>query len=338
MSHPESRYVLGLDGGGSKTECILAREDGLVCGHGQGGGVNRNFVSEAEVERSVADALSGTMRDCPDVQQIDAIVGSMSCDSAALRAFAERYRVNPQRIQWVGEPSSARAASEVAYQRAADVVVIAGTGSLVAGWLADGTQRTVGGAGATIGDEGSAYWIAERALRRLVQSFDGRQPFDSFAHRLCGMLAIPNLSALVNRVYGDGKRPMSRGQIAAVAVHVCQLAQAGEPFAIELFEAAAHELAFQVNTLIRILNLREARRGAPFYVLPYGGVFRCGQPIIEPLQQAVLACAPEARFLPPVWCTVIGSVALALRLIGIDLTQPEIRQQLLNGAKRYQVL
>ena len=339
MNHTERRYVLGLDGGGSKTECVLVRDDGQVCGRGRGGGVNRNFVSEASLEQAVADALGGAMRGQAEARRIDAIVGSMSCDSAALRAFAERHQVDAQRIQWVGEALPARAMSEVVYGRAPDVVVVAGTGSLVAGWFPDGAQRTVGGAGSTIGDEGSAYWIGERALRRLVHAFDGRQPFDSFARRLCEMLAIPNLGALVHRVYGGGKRPMSRDEIAAVAALVCRLAQAGDPVAIALFQAAAHELAFQVNTMIRLLGLREAARaGEPVYVLPYGGVFRCGPIITEPLKQAVLSCAPEVRLLPPVWCTVIGSAALALRAIGVDPIEPETRRRLLDGARHYELL
>ncbi|MCS7062100.1 MAG: BadF/BadG/BcrA/BcrD ATPase family protein [Anaerolineae bacterium] len=334
MNHSTQRYVLGLDGGGSKTECVLVREDGLICGRGRGGGVNRNFVSDLELERSVSDALNGALKGQAHVRRIESIIGSMSCDSAALQAFAAQYQVDPARIEWVGEALPARVMSEVVYGQAPEVVIVAGTGSLAAGWLPDGGQRTVGGAGSTIGDEGSAYWIGLRALRRLVHAFDGREPFDSFAESLCETLAIPNLSVLINRVYGGGKRPMSRDEIAGIAVAVCRLAEAGDPFAHALFEEAAHELAMQINTLIRLLGVQ----GAPVRILPYGGVFRSGALILEPLKRAVCEYAPQAQFLPPLRCTVIGSAAMALRAIGVDPTQQETRDHLVNGAREYDLI
>ena len=329
-----ARFILALDGGGSKTECVLVREDGQVCGRGRGGGVNRNFVSEASLEQAVRDALNGAMGALPDSAQIEHIAGSMSCDSATLRALAGQYHIDPSHIRWLGEALPARATSEVAYGCLPNVVVVAGTGSLVAGWFADGTQRTVGGAGATVGDEGSAYWIGVRALRRLAESFDGRRPFDAFARSLCETLAVPNLGVLINRVYGGGKRPMTRDEIATVAVPVCRLAEAGEPFAIELFQAAAHELAFQVNAIIRLLDLKQSR----FHVLLYGGVFRSGNVVAEPLKQAVLEYAPEAQFLPAVKCTVIGSAALALRAIGVEPAQPDVRRRLMDGARQHDLI
>ncbi len=329
-----AQYVLGLDGGGSKTECVLARDDGAVLGRGRGGGVNRNFVSEAAFEKAVHEAIHQATRGAPEVTHIEQVTGSMSCDGASMRRFARRFHIDRRHIRWVGEALTARATSEVAYGRAPDIVVVAGTGSLVAGWQADGQQRTLGGCGAIIGDEGSAYWIGVRALKRLVESFDGRQPFDAFAAALCEALAAPNVSVLVNRVYGGGQHPMTRDELAAVAPHVSRLANAGDPVARALFRDAAAELAFQVDAMARILGLRERA----FAVLPYGGVFRAGAPVIEPLQRDVLACAPGADFLPPLKYTAIGAAALALKALGADPGQGAVRDNLLAGGRRYDLL
>lgn len=328
------QYVLGLDGGGSKTECVLVREDGVILGRGRGGGVNRNFISEAGFEKSVHQALRQATQAAPDVRRIERIVGSMGCDGASLRAFAHDYAVVTQHIRWVGEALPARATSEIAYERLPDVVVVAGTGSLAVGWYASGEQRSLGGVGATIGDEGSAYWIGVRALKRMAESFDGRQPFDRFARAMGEALAVPNLGVLVNRVYGGGKQPMTRDEIAAVAPHVSALANAGDLVAIGLFRSAAQELAFQANAMIRILG----RRGQALSILLYGGVFRAGDVMVQPLQEAVQRENPLAEFLPPVKCTVIGAAALALKSLGIDPAAGAVRDNLLEGGRKHELI
>jgi N-acetylglucosamine kinase len=328
------RYVIGLDGGGSKTECVVAREDGAIVGRGRGGGVNRNFISDEGYERSVRDALHGALVHAPEVMRVDYVIGSMCCDSQSLRDMAQRYALPPENVKWVGESLPARAASEVAHQRTPHLVVVAGTGSLVTGWRPDGRTAHVGGAGSIVGDEGSAYWIGVRALTRLVESFDGRRPFDDFARELSQVLNLPDLRTLINRVYGGGKRPMTRDEIAAVAPHVSRLANAGNPFARELFAGAARELAFQTNAVIRMLDMCEQ----PVWIQLYGGVFRAGDVVIEPLRQGVQEYAPQAELLPPLKGTVIGSAAMALRAIGVDVSAPPVRQNLLASGQRYDLI
>jgi N-acetylglucosamine kinase len=329
-----TRYVLGLDGGGSKTECVLVQDDGTVISRGRGGGVNRNFISEEGFERSVYDALHGALDAAPQVRQLHYALGSMSCDGASMRTIAQTYALPPEHMRWVGEALPARAASDVIHGRTAQIVVVAGTGSLVAGWGPDGTPRGVGGAGSIVGDEGSAYWIGVRALTRLVESFDGRRPCDAFAQQMTAALDLPNERTLINRVYGFGKRPMTRDEIAAVAPHVSRLANAGDPFACALFAAAAHELAFQTNAVIRLLGLRDES----VLIQLYGGCFRAGAVIIEPLRKAVTEYAPRAELLPPLKCTVIGAAALALNAIGVDVTAPSVREKLLAGGQQFDVI
>ena len=148
-----------------------------------------------------------------------------------------------------------------------------------------------------------------------MEAFDGRRPFDHFARELTAALNLPDLSTLINRVYGGGVHPMTRDEMAAVAPHVARLANAGDPFACELFRAAAHELAFQTEAIIRMLDAQQE----PVLVQLYGGCFRAGAVITEPLRQELVAYAPQAELLPPFRCTVIGAAALALRAVGVDV-------------------
>ena len=103
------RYVLGLDGGGSKTECVVAREDGAIVGRARGGGVNRNFINAEGYERSVRDAVQGALDTAPEVRELAWVVGSMVCDGPAMRAIAQAYALDPAHMQWIGEALPARA-------------------------------------------------------------------------------------------------------------------------------------------------------------------------------------------------------------------------------------
>jgi N-acetylglucosamine kinase-like BadF-type ATPase len=328
------RYVLGLDGGGTKTECVVARDDGAIVGHARGGGVNRNFINAEGFERSVHDAVQGALDSAPEVHELAWVVGSMSCDGVTMRAIAQAYHLEASHMQWVGESLPARSASEVAHQRIPDLVVVSGTGSLVSGWGVDGRQRVVGGAGSIVGDEGSAYWVGVRALTRLVECFDGRRPFERFARELTDAIGIHEHRKLIDYVYGHGVKPITRDEMAAVAPHVSVIANNGEPFAIDLFRRAGEELAFQANAVIRMLGLQNE----PVQVQLYGGCFRAGRVIIEPLQQAVCAYNARAQMLPPLKGTAIGAAAMALRAIGIDVSDAQVRQHLLDGGRQYDLL
>jgi N-acetylglucosamine kinase-like BadF-type ATPase len=328
------RYVLGLDGGGSKTECVVAREDGEIFGRARGGGVNRNFISEEGFEQSVHDAVQGALDTAPQVTRVERVVGSMGCDGRSMREIAARYMLPHDHMRWVGESLPARASAEITYGRTPDIVIVAGTGSLVSGWGRDGTQRGVGGAGCIVGDEGSAYWIGVRALTHVVECYDGRRPWDDFSQQLTTALEIPNHHTLINRVYGFGKRPMTRDEMAAVAPHVSRLANAGDAFACQLFRGAAHELVFQAEAVIRMLKLQDE----PVLIQLYGGCFRAGAVISEPLREEIVVYAPRAELLPPLKCTVIGAAAMALRDAGVDVSTAAVRQRLLEGGRRYDVI
>jgi N-acetylglucosamine kinase-like BadF-type ATPase len=63
------------------------------------------------------------------------------------------------------------------------VVVIAGTGSIAYGRLADGREAQAGGWGYMMGDEGSGYDIGREALRAATQAQDGRSAFTDYSKR-----------------------------------------------------------------------------------------------------------------------------------------------------------
>lgn len=144
-------------------------------------------------------------------------------------------------------------------------VVAAGTGVVT---LAVGRSRVarVDGWGNLIGDAGSGYWIGRAALEAVMRAHDGRGPATALS--AIAEATWPDLTAAYISLQSDDDRVSI---VASFAVHVAQLAEAGDSVARAITDAAAEELACSVDTA-----LHQVRTAAdePLAVCAIGGVFR----------------------------------------------------------------
>jgi hypothetical protein len=86
------------------------------------------------------------------------------------------------------------------------VIVIAGTGAVAYGQLADGRSFRSGGWGYLMGDEGSGYDLGIGALRAITQASDGR------GTSTCLIEMIPQYFALADCLVGFSGRAGSAGR------------------------------------------------------------------------------------------------------------------------------
>jgi N-acetylglucosamine kinase-like BadF-type ATPase len=200
--------------------------------------------------------------------------------------------------------TDARAALEGALDGKPGVVVIAGTGSIAIGVNADGQQARSGGFGPTLSDEGSGYYIAQRALKAVVSSFDGRSPGTTLAERICRRLGVADPSDLPGVIYNSDSEPVD---IAPLAELVDEAAREGDEVARQILRAAGRELGRLATSVIDKLELNSSS----FRVACVGSVFRSGELVLEPLREAVSRVAPHAEIGPPLHTPAIGAVILA---------------------------
>jgi glucosamine kinase len=133
------------------------------------------------------------------------------------------------------------------------ILVYAGTGSIAAHVLADGSIVTAGGKGVLIDDAGGGYWIAIRALRAILRAED-TQPGSGWNTPLGQAMAV-NLGgndgpSVKQAVYGR-----ERGEIGMLALPVAGAAHAGDSTALAILSDAGRELA----SLARMLEGRIGR-------------------------------------------------------------------------------
>jgi glucosamine kinase len=169
-------YYLGIDGGGTKTRCVLADET-MVLATAISGGSNIVRLGETQARKAVHTAVRqvcATANISP--AQISAIcIGAAGAArpeiAAKIRTILAELTPGPAltSIEVVGDTVIAL---EAAFGTGPGVIVIAGTGSIAYGRDASGHTARAGGWGFAISDEGSGHWIGRRAISAILRAHD----------------------------------------------------------------------------------------------------------------------------------------------------------------------
>ena len=177
-------YYLGIDGGGTKTRCVLGDET-MVLATAMSGGSNIVRLGETQAREALHTAVRqvcATANISP--AQISAIcIGAAGADRPEIAAqirtiLAELIsEIAPEpahpKIEVVGDMTIAL---EAAFGAGPGVIAIAGTGSIAYGRDANGHTARAGGWGFAISDEGSGHWIGRRAISAILSAHDqGRE-------------------------------------------------------------------------------------------------------------------------------------------------------------------
>lgn len=302
------RYVLGLDGGGSKTACLLADDTGRVLGHGLGGPTNINFVSRrtaiASVRRAVRQAIA----------PIRPAEIAVACGShTGPDWIAAMCSVVPVRQAFgVGEHEPVRAACM--RQRGPGLVIVAGTGATIIAW--DNRRRVVvvGGWGSPLGDEGGAYDTAMRALRAAIYGEDGRGQPTALGEAVREHFKIADLREL-QRIFYQERVP--RHIVSRFCCAVFAVAQAGDAAARKVLADSGRALGIAAAAAIRRRGLRRGRLD----VVVSGGMVSAGRFLLAPLRREVRRAAPRTQVRPADREPVVGCLLLALGQLGRVINQ-----------------
>lgn len=281
--------VLGLDGGGSKTEAVAINRAGHIVAR----------VRAEGLDPMAGDDWQGRLAG------LAAELGPVVAAVLGLPCYGEIAAVSARQDAVVADMFGPKATVlndvAVAFNGALagddGVLVLAGTGSMAWARGPSGTQR-VGGWGHLFGDEGSAHWIGRQALGLASQHLDGRKTPSGFAHGLLREMGLAEAD-LLGWTYGQN----TRAGMASVAALVSRLSQAGVVEAVALMQGAAGLLAQAGLTAGRLAGL-----AAPLRWSFAGGVMQDATvmagliaamgapvvPVLSPVGGAALAAAKAA--------------------------------------------
>jgi N-acetylglucosamine kinase-like BadF-type ATPase len=324
-----TRYVLGVDGGGTKTQVAIVAEDGRLGGVGLGGPSNFDDVGIATAQANIGQAVM-MARQAAGLNEISfeavflGMAGVVSAeDRAVIQQMAQNLALAP--ADQVGVDHDCRIALAGGLAGRPGIVLIAGTGSSCYGMNMAGESWRAGGWGYLISDEGSSYWLGVQAMRAAVSAYDGRSEATLLVDKVLQHLGLTLMEQIMHRIYVPG---LSRAEVAGLAPVVIEAAQAGDRVALALLNQGTQDLAECVLAVARRLGLAET----PCELAVVGGLGQAGDIFIQPLRWAILARLPHCRLvlaeLPP----VLGACLLALQKLGI--TVDAATAQNLHQAKR----
>jgi N-acetylglucosamine kinase-like BadF-type ATPase len=264
MTQAPPRFLLAVEGGGSKTQALVTDLDGKNLGRGFGPGSNLHGVGIEGAGKAVGMAVDGALMNATgklgeggswrDAGIAAACFGLAGIDGpedeAAFSAWVKGQGI-ADRFVVVNDSELVVAAGT---PEGWGVALISGTGSVCLARSPQGRTIRVGGWGPLLGDEGSGYRLAIDALRLATQAVDGRESAEALPRAILRHWSLPDAAALINHVHASGMTP---AEIAGLAPMIVALAASGDAAARGLVEQSVKDLARQVDTAIRRLGLEK---------------------------------------------------------------------------------
>lgn len=304
------RYVLGFDGGGTKTECVLMDEKGEVRARGLSGPSNPMRVGFGGAFAAVCEAGQAAVHNAAlspdDISAVCAgLAGTAQPESERKmkRLLAEEYPGKVVRVC-----TDLDLTLEATGQGRA-IVLLAGTGSAAVGRDVDGQIVRVGGHGPLLGDEGSAYDVGRRATIAALRESDRGLPDSPLAARILRELRVGDWEDLHLRVYDAPDEVFPR-----IFPVVTAAADEGDAAARALLEEASGELAGLVADLVERLELKSEK----FLLVKSGGMVRRSEYFDKLLDERLRLAAPQAEFGSLVVTAAEAAARLAVRLLPAD--------------------
>ncbi|MBI2471796.1 MAG: hypothetical protein HYV59_11235 [Planctomycetes bacterium] len=312
--------VLGIDGGGTKTVCVLADSDGKVIGRGSGGVANPNLATSREIKESLLKAMQEAISKNPEIQT-EAV-----CAGIAGVGVSKEKQIEVGNILWqiLSAPPFCHILSKgfnpsLHIEVVSDVVIalvagagkrhgivaVSGTGSVVYGETVQGQKVKVGGWGYLL-DEGSGYEIGRMALKEILRTYDVSGETTPLVREVLNVWKLSSVQDIVNHIYRRAPKPSDIANLAKVVNHA---ASAGDDSAMDILKKAANDLYSNIAAVARRIDF--GKEGATLVLC--GGVLTNIEIVREIIVEKVRAELSSVKTMQLCREPVMGAVILALK-------------------------
>lgn len=316
-----ARAVLGVDGGNTKTEAVVADEDGSVLGYGRSGcsdiyGAASSEAALEELDRAVNEALAEAGR---HAREIAAATFSLAgADWPEDFDFLRREMRERGFSRNVSVYNDALAPLRAGSDGFTGVAVVCGTGAAV-------------GARSAAGHLWHASWwldvqgarqLGGRALHAVMHADLGLGPATSMTEAVLEAYGAPSVEALIHRLT---QRVSGRWLPDPAARVLVAQAESRDPVAIGIANDHGRRLGGYAVVAARKVGLDRVGR-----LVLAGSVLRNSSVITGALVSRVREANAAAEVVMPELTPAAGAVLLAMDQAGITVTQ-SVQKGLLAG-------
>lgn len=310
-----TKYVVGVDGGGTKTQVIILNDEGRVCGTGISGSSNYDDLGAEGAQANIQIAVQNAAQEAGvSSSGFDAVFLGMAGvvsdkDRSVIHTIANNLNLAPSEL--IGVDHDCRTALAGGLSGRPGIVLITGTGSSCYGRNSQGEDWRSGGWGHLISDEGSGYWFGIQAMSAAVGAYDGRKPATPLVEQVMDALGIHEMNDIMHRIYVPG---MSRAEIAALGPLVIEAANNNDAVALGFVRRGASDLAEAVLAVARKLGMSEGQSELALV----GGLYK--SPLFsQSLRQAVHQRLPNCKITDAELGPALGACVLALQQLNIEV-------------------
>ncbi len=301
--------LIGVDGGGTKTDCVVAKPKGKVVSFSTFGPSNpRNFGIEESGE-NIAKAIDESFSLVKEKENIGAIF-------VGIPAFAEEYKEKEEEIKdtisknlkktpvlkeklFIGSDQEVAFACETKERNG--VVVIAGTGSVARGWNNGRDEKTCGCG--WLGDTAGAFQIGQEVYKKTIQALDGRIEKSILTKMVLKYFKAQNINEINKKVY-KGKHIKVLSPLSIIANKV---AKEGDSTAQEILFLKGKDLAKVALNTIKKLEFEKE-----FPLVLAGSMFK-SEIFLKSFKENVLKEEKRAKIIISKKRPVLGALRLAKR-------------------------
>lgn len=300
----EMNYILGCDGGGTKTECILMDASDHVMARTFAGPSNPTRIGVEAAVRSVVEAADLCLRDSGLNLTAISAIGAGLAGTANLE-MRESMRAAIQaafpgiRVTLLTDLEAALAAAG----EGPVIVLVAGTGSAAIGRSAHNEVVRVGGWGPSCSDRGSAFDVGRRAVAATSKSHTESGAPANRKTEILAHLGFPSWSEMERQAATAPDEVFPR-----IFPVITAAADAGDAAAREILLDAIAELSSLVKEVADRLGFRQTE----FRLAKTGGMFGRSAFLDTHFDAAVKKILPHAQ-LGGLRITPAEAAALAAR-------------------------
>jgi N-acetylglucosamine kinase-like BadF-type ATPase len=302
-------YSLGLDGGGTKTNCVVLGAGGNIIGEGRGGPSNALRCGFDTAFRSLSEAADEALKSAGlhkhSVSGVCAGLAGAGRRNVVRRTLAFLSQEFPNAVSQV--TTDYEIALEAAVGAGPGVVLIAGTGSAAYGRNAAGETARAGGYGPWVGDEGSAFEIGRRAVAAVARTRDQAGPMTLLTEMIAAALECGDWDELTQQTM---KTPDEI--FPALFSVVAEAADAEDIAAKEILFTSAISLGNLAMIVVRRLGMKDQE----FPLVKCGGVFGHSRLLDGLLDSVVVSGALRANVSKLEISPAVGAARIAARLAG----------------------
>lgn len=259
-------YIIGVDGGGTKTEAVAYNLDGevlktsltgfgnLVSGKEEGLKNITDAIGEI-IEEFGKDGLKGLYL---------GIAGSEVSDNAEIIYKEIKTKFGMDSIVM----NDGDLALKALLGGEDGILVIAGTGSTAFG-VSGNKQARCGGWGHLLGDEGSAYRISIAAFKRMIEENDFGFERSKLSQDILDKLDLNDVDEIIGFIYSSTKDEIAK-MASLVSIH----AENGDEKAKEILVYEGIELAKACERVFKKLQFDSCKVGLVGGVIRKSKIFR----------------------------------------------------------------